>query len=57
MVSMPARMSTLEIQSKDICCGLTPSWNGGQDGGGRRGGVKKLHRISFICYFPFVLEL
>ena len=66
---MPARMTTPEIQSNDIWCGLTPSWKvgagkgegggAGQEGGerGGRGGVKKLNRISFISYFPFVLEL
>ena len=56
-------MTTPEIQSNDICCGVTPSWKGGGGGGqaegerGARGGVKKLNRISFISYFPFVLEL
>ena len=38
---MPARMTTPEIQSKDICCGLTPSWKGGGGkGGGGKGGQK-----------------
>ena len=36
---MPARMTTPEIQSNDIWCGLTPSWKvGGGGGGGGRGG-------------------
>lgn len=35
---MPTRMTTPEIQSKDICCGLTPSWKGGGGAGKGEGG-------------------
>ena len=42
---MPTRMTTPEIQSKDICCGLTPSWKGGagkgEGGKGGKGGRKE----------------
>lgn len=36
---MPTRMTTPEIQSNDIWCGLTPSWKGvrGRGKGGGRG--------------------
>lgn len=52
-------MTTPEIQSKDLCCGLTPSWKvAGGEGRGQRGGEKNSKgSVLSISYFSFVLEL
>lgn len=70
---MPTRMTTPEIQSKDICCGLTPSWKGGRGRGkggkgGRKGGKggrkegkggrsKKTPQDQFYFLFSFCLGI
>lgn len=63
---MPARMTTPEIQSKDIYCGLTPSWKGGRGRGkggkggrkeGKGGGVKKTPQDQFYFLFSFCLGI
>ena len=64
---MPTRMTTPEIQSKDICCGLTPPWKGGGGEGGRGGrgaerrgrgvGVKKTPQDQFYFLFSFCLGI
>lgn len=58
---MPTRMTTPEIQSKDICCGLTPSWKGeGGEGGikeGKGGRSKKTPQDQFYFLFSFCLGI
>lgn len=63
---MPTRMTTPEIQSKDICCGLTPSWKGGRGRGngekggrkeGKGGGVKKTPQDQLYFLFSFCLGI
>ena len=58
---MPARMTTPEIQSNDIWCGLTPSWKvgarGRKEGNGRQGRSKKTQQDQFYFLFSLCLGI
>lgn len=56
-----AWMTTPEIQSNDIWCGLTPSWKGGgggrKEGNGGQGRSKKTQQDQFYFLFSLCLGI